>query len=93
MADKSSRRLLYEQVLEEAQQGIKARKEIGKLEHFISQEITGKPSGDESAVDTAIRLLRGCGAAAQQQSHWPVRTTVTGLSPQKGNNVKGGNVI
>ena len=56
---KNTRRALYEQALEQAQQGKAALREINKLAEFIIQEIPGEPSRSESAVATAIRLLRG----------------------------------
>lgn len=36
-----------------------ASKEIEKLADFILKNIEGEPSRNESAVDTAIRLLKG----------------------------------
>lgn len=61
-----TRRLLYEQAFVQEQRGRQALQEIAKLEGFILQEVVGEPSHSESAVDAAIRLLRGAASTTGQ---------------------------
>lgn len=63
----------YKEIREEAEterEKIAAEEQLGKLAQFIMDEVEGEPSADESAVECAIRIIRGRAEARAELKYW-----------------------